>query len=167
MESQKSRHGNNDIEHVEVDVYENEYYTRESDYDMMAPMMDIQAGKDDSECWDVKMRKALMRVSKESHSRLTVPQGMKECLATLIDIAGHQAWTFWDSGSTTTGITSSFINMAKIKVFPLLNPHILQLGMMGSRAAVNFGTYVHISTHSLSREEYVKTNQANALLVTH
>ena len=73
----------------------------------------------------------------------------------LIDVAGHQAWTLWDSGSTTTGITPSFVDVAKIKVFPLSNPHILQLVTVGSQAAVNFGTYVHISTHGMSREEYV------------
>jgi len=132
MESQKSRHDDDDVKHVEVDVYENEYYTWELDYDMMALMTDIPVGKDDSECQDVKMRKALMCISKESCPRPTVPQGMKECLVMLIDIASHQAWTLWDSGSTTTGITPSFVDMAKIKVFPLSNPHILQLGMVGS-----------------------------------
>ena len=96
-----------------------------------------------------------MRVSKESRLRPMIPQGMKECLAMLIDIAGYQAWTLWDSGSTTTGITPSFINVAKIKVFLLSNPHILQLGTVGSQAAVNFGTYVHISMYGLLREEYV------------
>jgi len=155
MGFQESECGDDDVEHVEVDVYNNDYYTRESDYDMMAPMMDIPAGNDDSNCRDVKMRKALMQDSKESCLRPTIPQGMKECLAMLIDVAGHQAWTLWDSGSATTGITPSFIDVAKIKVFPLSNPHILQIGTVGSRAAVNFGTYVHISTHGLSCEEYV------------
>ena len=55
----------------------------------------------------------------------------------------------------TTGTTPSFIDVAKIKVFLLLNLHILQLGTVGSRAAVNFGTYVHISMHGMSHEEYV------------
>jgi len=159
MDFQESRHGNDDIEHVEVDVYDNNYYTQESDYDMMAPMTDIPAGKNDSKYWDIKMHKALLWVSKESHPRPTVPQGMKECLAMLIDIAGHQAWTLLDSRSTTTGITPSFIDVAKIKIFLLSNPHILQLGTVGSRAAVNFGTYVHISMHGMLHEEYI--NMAN------
>ena len=159
VDFQESRHGDNDIEHVKVDMYENDYYTRESDYNMMAPMTDIPAGNDDSKYRDVKMRKALLRVSKESRPRPTIPQGIKKCLAMLIDVASHQAWILWDSGSTTTGITPSFVDVAKIKVFPLSNPHILQLGTVGSWAAVNFGTYIHISTHGMSREEYV--NVAN------
>ena len=155
MDFQESRHGNNDVEHVEVDVYENDYYTRVSDYDMMAPMTDIPAGNDNSEYRDIKTRKALLWVSKESHPRLTIPQGMKECLAMLIDVAGHQAWTLWDSESTTTGMTPSFVDVVKIKVFSLLNPHILQLGIVRSWAAVNFGTYVHISMRGMLREEYI------------
>jgi len=155
MDFQESRHGNDDIEHVEVDVYENDCYTWESDYDMMAPMMDIPAGNDDSKYQDVKMCKALLQVSKESRPRPMIPQGIKKCLAKLFDIAVHQTWTLWDSGSTTTGITLSFVDVAKIKIFPLSNPHILQLETVGSRAAVNFGMYVHISTQGMLREEYV------------
>jgi hypothetical protein len=122
---------------------------------MMAPMTDIPAKEDNPEYRDVKMRKAVLRVSKDSRPRPIVLQGIKECLVTLTDIDGHQAWTLWDSGSTTTGITPSFVDVAKIKVFPLSNPHILQLGTVGSRASVNFGTYVQIETHGESREEYV------------
>jgi len=154
MDFQESRHGNNN-KHVKVDVYDNNYYTRKSDYDMMALMTDIPASKDDSEYQDIKMHKVLLWVSKESHLRPTVPQGIKECLVMLIDVSSHQAWTLWDSGSMTTGITPSFVNVAKIKVFLLSNPHILQLGTVRSRATVNFGTYVHIFMHGMSHEEYV------------
>jgi len=50
MSFQESEHGDDDVEHVEVNVYDNDYYTQESDYDMMAPMTDIPAGNDDSNC---------------------------------------------------------------------------------------------------------------------
>ena len=136
-------------------TYPNDYYTRESDYDLLAPMTDIPIGKDEPGHRDIKMHKAILRVEKEDHPRLIIPPGMKECLATMTDVSGQQAWTLWDSGSTTTGITPSFVEVAKIKVFPLLNPHILQLGTVGSRASVNYGTYVHIMTHGESQEEYV------------
>jgi len=56
----------------------------------------------------------------------------------------------WDSGSTTMGITPSFVDVAKITVFPLKNYHVLQLGTVGSRASVNFGTYVDVAMHGSS-----------------
>ena len=52
--------GDNNVDQVEVDVYDNDYYTRESDYDLLAPMMDILVGKDESEHWDVEMHKAIL-----------------------------------------------------------------------------------------------------------
>jgi len=53
------------------------------------------------------------------------------------------------------GITPSFVDVAKITVFPLKNPHVLQLGTVGSHVSVNFGTYVDIAMHGSSQREYV------------
>ena len=96
-----------------------------------------------------------MSVSKEAHTHPIIPAHMKECLATFTTVGGHQAWTLWDTGSTITGIMPSFVDVVKITVFPLKNPHILQLGTVGSRAAVNFGTYVEVAMHGLSHREYL------------
>jgi hypothetical protein len=80
---------------------------------------------------------------------------MKECLATFTKVGGQEAWTLWDSGSTTSGITPSFVDVAKITVFPLKNPHVLQLGTIGSHASVNYGAYVDVATHGVSQREYL------------
>ena len=40
----------------------------------------------------------------------------KECLATWVGVNGLDAWALWDSGSTTTGITPSFAEIAKVPV---------------------------------------------------
>jgi len=96
-----------------------------------------------------------MKVSKEAHVHPVIPSQLKECLATFTTVGGHKAWTLWDSGSTTTGVTPSFIDVAKITVFPLKNPHVLQLGTIGSRASVNFGMYIEIAMHGTSQREYI------------
>ena len=83
------------------------------------------------------------------------PSNVKECLATFTKVGGQEAWTLWDSGSTTTGITPSFVDVAKIMVFPLKNPHMLQLGTIGSRTSINFSAYIDVMTHSASKCEYV------------
>jgi hypothetical protein len=61
-----------------------------------------------------------------------------------VSVGGLEAWTLWDSGSTTTGITPTFAQVADIAVFPLLDPHILQLGTIGSHSVVNYGTEVEV-----------------------
>jgi hypothetical protein len=68
----------------------------------------------------------------------------KECLVTYTKVGGQLAWTLWDSGSTTTGVTPAYTQVAGIKVKTLDNPLILQLGTIGSRATVNFGTEVQV-----------------------
>ena len=40
----------------------------------------------------------------------------KECLVTWIKVGNLEAWTLWDSGSTTTGITPAYAELAKIVV---------------------------------------------------
>ena len=146
---------NEEVEEVEVDVYDNDYYSRTTDEDVMAAMTEIPLDDVHEKDRNVKMRKVVMTVSKESRSRPTIPPNMKECLATFTKVGGQEAWTLWDTGSTTTGITPSFVDVAKIAVFPLKNPYMLQLGTVGSRASVNYGAFVDVATHGTSQREYV------------
>jgi len=144
-----------DVEEVEVDVYNNDYYSRTMDDDVLATMTEMPADKVHSGERNIKMRRAVMTVSKESRPRPTFSPNMKECLATFVKVGGQEAWTLWDSESTTTGITPSFVDVAKITVFPLKNPHVLQLRTVGSHASVNFGMYVDVAMHGSSQQEYV------------
>jgi hypothetical protein len=50
------------------------------------------------------------------------------------------AWALWDSGSTLTGITPAFAEIAKVKLDTLEDPHVLQLGTVGSRSMIKYGT---------------------------
>ena len=88
----------------------------------MAAMTNVPAEKIQYGEQDMKIRKVIMKVSKEVRSRLKIQFSVKECLATFTRVEGQEAWTLWDSWSTTTGITPSFVDMAKIIVFPLKNP---------------------------------------------
>jgi len=148
-----------DVEEVEVDMYDNDYYLRTTDDDALATMTEMPVDKVHSGKRDVKMQKAVMTVSKESRLHPTFPPNVKECLATFTKVGGQEAWTLWDSGSTTMGITPMFVNVVKITIFPLKNPHVLQLGTVGSCASVNFGAYVDVAMHGSSQREYV--NVAN------
>ena len=60
-----------------------------------------------------------------------------------------------------TGIMPSFVDVAKITIFPLKNPHVLQLGTVGSHASVNFGMYIEVATHGKSHQEYVDVANFN------
>jgi len=147
-------HGD-EVEEIEIDVYNNDYYLQSTDEDVLAAMIEMPMDKSHPSSKDVKMRKVVMTVSKESHPCPTIPSNVKECLATFMKVGGQKAWTLWDSGSTMTGIIPSFVDVAKITVFPLKNPHMLQLGTIGSRASINFGAYVDVATHSALKREYV------------
>ncbi|XP_006459414.1 hypothetical protein AGABI2DRAFT_116393 [Agaricus bisporus var. bisporus H97] len=88
----------------------------------------------------VRFRKVTLKKGKDKIIRPQLPLGQKQCLASMINVKGIEAWTLWDSGSTTSGMSPSFANVAGIRVNELVDPHILQLGTVGSRSTVNFGT---------------------------
>ena len=62
------------------------------------------------------------------------------CMATLIKVNGLEAYALLDSGSTTISITHDFACIAKLNVMQLDNPVALQLGTVGSRSMINFGS---------------------------
>jgi hypothetical protein len=80
----------------------------------------------------VRIWKAVMRALETTHAHPITTKEEKECLATFVDIGGFKAWALWDLGSTTTGITPMFSQVANIPVFLLLESHVLQLGTIGS-----------------------------------
>jgi len=76
-------------------------------------------------------RRFRIRSSGKTRERPLVKSEDKECLATWTQVGGLRAWTLWDSGSTTSGITPQYAELAKIVVDTLADPHILQLGTVG------------------------------------
>ncbi|KAG6882186.1 hypothetical protein C0995_015512, partial [Termitomyces sp. Mi166 len=93
--------------YITVDVYDNEYYACDDEEEHLFALTEHQGDKH--------------YTSQE-----------KECLVTYVEVNGHPAWTLWDSGSTTMGITPQFAHVNAIRVHELSEPLMLQLGTVGS-----------------------------------
>ncbi|KAG6858621.1 hypothetical protein C0995_015285, partial [Termitomyces sp. Mi166 len=116
--------------YIAVDVYDNEYYAY-----------------DDKE-------EHLFALTEHQGDKHYTPQE-KECLVIYVEVNGHPAWTLWDSGSTTTGITPQFAHVNAIHVYELTEPLMLQLGTVGSYAVVQFSVEVKIKMSEHLTKEYV------------
>lgn len=100
-------------------------------------------------------RKYQLRHSGKRRLRPSVRPEDRECLATWVEIDGLQAWTLWDSGSTTTGVTPAFAEIAKVKIDTLEDPHVLQLGTVGSRSIIKYGADVEMKVAKTAVKTYV------------
>ncbi|KAG6882001.1 hypothetical protein C0995_016287, partial [Termitomyces sp. Mi166 len=136
-------------EYVMVDVYDNEYYTHEDDEEHLFALMEYQ-GDTHVQMQHVTLQKAADKLHRPQYT----PQE-KECLVTYVEVNGYPAWTLWDSGSTTTGITPQFAHVNAIHVHELSEHLMLQLGTVGSRAMVQFGVEVEIRALGHPTKEYV------------
>ena len=74
-------------------------------------------------------------------------------MAALVKVNGLEAYVLLDSGSTTMSITHDFARVAKLKVTQLENPVPLQLGMIGSRSMINFGTRAHLELSTITEND--------------
>ncbi|KXN83440.1 hypothetical protein AN958_01438 [Leucoagaricus sp. SymC.cos] len=61
----------------------------------------------------------------------------------------------WDLGSITTGITPSFAHIVGVKVYNLMDPHMLQLEIVGSYLTINFRANIEIKMKDISIKTYV------------
>ncbi|KAF5381784.1 hypothetical protein D9615_005370, partial [Tricholomella constricta] len=136
---------------IEVDVYDNDYYSRDSETEVLRAITALPL----DETRQIKMRKVHLRASKVAKARPVHKRDDKECLATYVNVGGHDAWTLWDSGSTTTGVTPAFSQVAGLRVYPLDAPITLQLGTIGSHSTVNFGSDALVKTHGSEEMLYV------------
>jgi hypothetical protein len=69
-------------------------------------------------------------------------------------------------GSTTTGITPAFAELAKVKVDTLEDPHVLQLGTVGSRSIIKFGADVLITVANIKDVSYANFDQYDMIIST-
>ena len=113
----------------------------------------LQVKKADTALQSVK--KYTFRHSGKTRIRPVVSPDERECLATWVVVGELAAWTLWDSGSTTTGITPAFAEHAKVKVDTLEDPHILQLGTVGSRSIIKYGADIPIKVGNTEVVSYV------------
>ncbi|KAG6899364.1 hypothetical protein C0995_006166 [Termitomyces sp. Mi166 len=136
-------------EYVTVDVYDNEYYAHDDEEEHLFALTEHQGDK------HVRMRRVTLQKAADKLQQPQYTPQEKECLVTYVKVNGHPAWTLWDSGSTTTGITPQFAHVNSICIHELTEPLMLQLGTVGSRAVVQFSAEVKIKMLGHLTKEYV------------
>ncbi|KAJ6514542.1 hypothetical protein DFH09DRAFT_1333029 [Mycena vulgaris] len=74
----------------------------------------------------------------------TRPRPMTACISALVNINGTEAYALIDSGSTTNSISPEFANATRAPRIKLDEQVTLQLGCVGSRSRINYGTRVPV-----------------------
>jgi hypothetical protein len=74
-------------------------------------------------------------------------------MAALVKVNGLKAYALLDSGSTTVSVTHDFACVANLAVMQLDNPILLQLGTVGSRSMINFGTRTHLELGPIKEDD--------------
>lgn len=81
--------------------------------------------------------------------------GEQLCLAAYVKLNGVKAYTLFDSGSTTDSVSPDFTRVAMMPVKTLEDPVTLQLGCVGSRSKINYGTEVDLEFASITDSTYL------------
>jgi hypothetical protein len=99
------------------------------------------------------------------HHRMVRPVGMIDhpiqkngkmlCLATYVKINGTEAYSLFDSRSTTNAVTPDFTPVAALEAKELVKPVTLQLGCSGSCLKINFTTESLIEFASIDEITYL------------
>lgn len=76
------------------------------------------------------------------------------CLTIHVTINGLKALALIDTGSTVNCVSPDFARVAKVPIFELTNPIGLQLGCVGSRSRINFGTRVPVKVADSTASVY-------------
>ena len=78
----------------------------------------------------------------------------ESCLAAYVEINGMEALTLFDSGSSTDMISPDFAQVSDTRVYTLDKPVPLQLGTVGSRASINYGTNTSVEFGGHREDRY-------------
>ncbi|KAG6898988.1 hypothetical protein C0993_002009 [Termitomyces sp. T159_Od127] len=135
--------------YIAVDIYDNDYYVQKDEEEHLFALINRPDDK------HIHMRHITLQKAADKLQRPKYTPQEKECLVTYVDVNGHAAWTLWDSGSTTTGITPQFAHVDAICLHRLKEPLMLHLGMVSSCAMVQFGVEVKVRMSGTSMKEYV------------
>ena len=76
------------------------------------------------------------------------------CITMLIDIGGVKAYTMLNSGSTSDSLSPDFTRVAGLKVHTLAKPLNVQLGTVGSRSKINYGTSTRLKVGPVNEDYY-------------
>lgn len=85
----------------------------------------------------------------------TRPQREYRCMTAYVEVNGVQALALFDSGSSVDAVSNEFARVANLKTFQLEKPIALQLGTVGSRSMINFGTRTDMSIGTVRMDTYL------------
>ena len=74
-------------------------------------------------------------------------------LSAMVEVAGGLAYTMFDSGSTTNGLTPEYSHIMRTPKVVLEEQVVLQLGCSGSRSKINFGTRTPVTLGPLKSHD--------------
>ncbi|KZP33153.1 hypothetical protein FIBSPDRAFT_906968 [Athelia psychrophila] len=112
---------------------------------------------------------ANVRRRDEDPSGPTRPKRFFTTLVAELEINGHKALVLFDSGSTTDSVTPEFAFVAKMKQFRLAEQITLQLGCVGSRSKISYGSHAPVGMPGSTESVYfdiVNIDRYDAILGT-
>lgn len=139
------------------DELEHQYYDDEADYDvesMYAVRIEHSAN----------VRRRTQGVAGESR-----PKKFFTTLVAEISINGHKALVLFDSGSTTDSVTPEFAHIARMTQFRLDEQVTLQLGCVGSKSKISYGSHAPVDVLGTVERVYfdiVNIDRYDAILGT-
>ena len=119
--------------------------------------------EDDDRVYVQAVREKVIMMQKENLSRAMIhpkiyqprrSRAYKSCLAMYVMINGMEAFTLFDSGSSADTISPDFVQVSDMRINTLEKPILLQLGTVGSRASINYGTWTSVEVSDQKEERY-------------
>ena len=83
------------------------------------------------------------------------PQRDFKCLTVYVEVNGMKGLALLDSGSSIDCVSPEFARVAELTTKPLGKPVGLQLGCVGSRSSINFGTRAKVKIGSTLKSMYL------------
>jgi hypothetical protein len=125
---------------------------------------DIFSDPEDDDLVYVRVvREKVVAIQKESPSRAAMQpkidrprrsKAYESCLAAFVEINGMEAFTLFDPGSSADVISPDFAQVSDARVHTLDKLVPLQLGTVGSRASINYGTRTSVALGDRKVDRY-------------
>ena len=119
--------------------------------------------EDDDVVYVRAVREKVVSACKENPSRAAMhpkidrprrSKAYESCLAAFVEINGMEAFTLFDSGSSADTISPDFAQVSNTRIHTLDRPVPLQLGTVGSRASINYGTRTSVELGGRREDRY-------------
>ncbi|KAA1473690.1 hypothetical protein DENSPDRAFT_780181, partial [Dentipellis sp. KUC8613] len=88
-------------------------------------------------------------------TRPPTEQPEQQCLAAYVKVDGLSVLALFDSGSTMDSVTPDIARVGALKVIELENPATLQLGCIGSKSKINYGSTPRLHFEAVYTDHYV------------